>query len=231
MRSDLSLPWDHSPPSQGLGVQTQRRADPDLLLLPKHTPTHRFSKEHTPADDAWTKKFIKQILHRCHQLPQGEIHFCVCVFHLCAGFIHKGSDLPRERVERLHGIRWRGAPPPVVPLGLSALRQAVIIAAAASRASSHPGFTHETQIPSYRHSGLVQVGENYLLPGVLGWCSTVRWASAPCAGWPGTNTTPPSFPACTICGRQTDWSYDKRTPNHNKQKAGRVVVFFFLMRR
>lgn len=47
--------------------------------------------------------------------------------YLRVGFIHKGSDFPCERIERLHRVRGRNAPPHFLPPSFSTVRQAVIV--------------------------------------------------------------------------------------------------------
>lgn len=47
--------------------------------------------------------------------------------YLCVGFIYKSPRLSRERIERVDGVRWRAAAPPVVPLAFPTLHEAVVL--------------------------------------------------------------------------------------------------------
>lgn len=129
------------------------------------------------------------------------------MIYLCAGFINEGSDFPCKCIERLHWIRGRNAPPPVIPPSFPTLGQTVIIATEERNAptESFTKFTLKLKLHVNESINLPHLqttrGENYLLPGVLGTCSTVRWASGPWGSWAGTNTTPPSFPACNTWRR------------------------------
>lgn len=154
-----------------------------------HTNSAMANKEKTLAQKA------SQTLHQEGINRPACVCVCEsCVIYLCARFIHKRSDFPRERIERLHGVRWGNVPLPFVPPAISAMQQAAIVGAGSRDRKFHQTHTSQrrpgevllkrlNQGPEGRKSSFilndVSSGENYLLPGVLGACSTVRWASAP----------------------------------------------------